>query len=62
MVDSLQLASNHKVATPVDWKMGDDVMITTAVKDKDVATLFPKGCTTFDVPSGKKYMRFTPQP
>ena len=50
------------MATPVDWKMGDDVMITPGVKEEDVAGLFPKGCKTFDVPSGKKYIRLTPQP
>jgi len=56
VIDSMQLTSKHKVATPVNWKQGDDVIITTAVSDKDAATLFP-GFKTL-----KPYLRTTKQP
>jgi alkyl hydroperoxide reductase subunit AhpC len=55
-LDSLQLTSKHKVATPVDWKPGDDVIITTAVSNDDAQKLFP-GFRTL-----KPYLRFTQQP
>ena len=56
VLDSLQLTSKHKVATPSDWKQGDDVIITLAVSDEDAAEKFP-GYTTV-----KPYLRTTPQP
>ena len=56
VVDALQLTSKHKVATPVNWKQGDDVIITTAVSSEDAATLFP-GFKTL-----KPYLRTTKQP
>lgn len=57
VVDSLQLTANHSVATPADWKHGEDVIITSAVKDEDIATKFPKGHKRI-----KPYLRTTPQP
>jgi len=57
VLDSLQLTSDYKVATPVDWKDGDDVIITTAVSDDEAKDRFPKGFTTV-----KPYLRLTPQP
>jgi alkyl hydroperoxide reductase subunit AhpC len=57
VIDSLQLADSHKVATPVDWKHGQDVVILPTVKDDDAKALFPKGWKTV-----KPYMRVTPQP
>ena len=60
--DSLQLCSKHKVATPVDWKQGEDVIVQPSVKQEELATLFPKGVRTIAVPSGKQYLRVTPQP
>ena len=57
VVDSLQLTANHSVATPADWKHGDDVIITAAVKDEDIAAKFPKGHKRI-----KPYLRTTPQP
>jgi len=45
------------VATPANWKQGQDVIITAAVKDEDVAAKFPKG-----VKRVKPYLRITPQP
>ncbi|MDB5460674.1 MAG: peroxidase [Caulobacteraceae bacterium] len=56
VIDSMQLTARHKVATPVNWKPGEDVIITTAVSNEDAATLFP-GFTTH-----KPYLRTTQQP
>lgn len=56
VIDSLQLTDKHKVATPADWKQGDDVIITTAVSDEQAKTLFP-GFKTL-----KPYLRTAPQP
>ena len=57
VLDSLQLTANYQVATPVNWKDGDDVIITTAVSDEDAKTKFPKGFKKL-----KDYLRITPQP
>ena len=56
VIDSLQLTSKHKVATPVNWKQGDDVIITGAVTDDEAKKLFP-GYKTL-----KPYLRTTKQP
>ena len=55
-IDGLQLTSRHKVATPADWKVGEDVIITTAVKDDEAKTLFG------DFKTLKPYLRTTRQP
>lgn len=58
VIDSLQLTDNYKVATPVDWKDGDDCVIVPALQDpKELAERFPKGFTVV-----KPYLRTTPQP
>jgi alkyl hydroperoxide reductase subunit AhpC len=57
VVDSMQLSDKHKIATPADWKQGQDVIITTAVSDEEAKTRFPKGFKTL-----KPYLRVTPQP
>ncbi len=57
VIDSLQLTANYSVATPANWKHGEDVIITAGVKDEDVAAKFPKGHTRI-----KPYLRTTPQP
>lgn len=57
VIDSLQLTANYQVATPADWKHGEDVIITPAVSNEDAVTKFPKGFTTI-----KPYLRKTPQP
>jgi alkyl hydroperoxide reductase subunit AhpC len=57
VIDSLQLTDKHKVATPANWKQGDDVIITTGVSDEEAKTRFPKGFKTL-----KPYLRLTPQP
>ncbi len=56
-IDSLQLTANHKVATPADWKAGEDVIIVPAVTDDQAKGLFPNG---WDAP--KPYLRIVPQP
>merc|ERR1712062_489507 len=62
VIDSLKLTAEKKVATPVDWKDGDKCMVIPSVKAEDIPKLFPKGVETRQMPSGKGYMRFTPQP
>ncbi|KPP58942.1 peroxiredoxin-6-like [Scleropages formosus] len=62
VIDSLQLTAEKRVATPVDWKPGDSVMVPPNIPEDEAATLFPAGVFTKDLPSGKKYLRYTPQP
>jgi len=57
VVESLQLTANYSVATPANWKHGDDVIITPAVKDEEIPEKFPKGHKRI-----KPYLRTTPQP
>jgi thioredoxin-dependent peroxiredoxin len=57
VMDSLQLTAQYKVATPANWKHGEDCIITPAVSDADAKTLFPKGWKAV-----KPYLRVTPQP
>lgn len=57
VIDSLQLTSDHLVATPVDWKHGDDVIVVPSLSDEDAKARFPKGFKTV-----KPYLRVTPQP
>ena len=57
LLDSLQLTAKHPVATPVNWKPGEDVIIVTSVSDEQAKQRFPKGFRTL-----KPYLRFTAQP
>jgi len=57
VIDSLQLTAKHRVATPADWKPGNDVIIGLSVKDEEAKTLFPNGWKTV-----KPYLRIVPQP
>lgn len=57
VVDSLQLTDGYKVATPVNWKSGDDVIIVNSVDDETAKKTFPKGFKTV-----KSYLRLTPDP
>ncbi|MFN8261832.1 MAG: peroxiredoxin [Chitinophagales bacterium] len=57
VIDSLQLTANYSVATPVNWKEGEDVVIAPAVSDADAEVKFPKGFKKI-----KPYLRLTPQP
>jgi len=57
VIDSLQLTANYSVATPADWKEGEDVVVVPAIKTEDIPAKFPKGFTLV-----KPYLRMTPQP
>jgi len=57
VLDSMQLTAKHKVATPVNWKNGDDVIIVPSVSDDDAKKMFPQGWKTL-----KPYLRIVQQP
>jgi len=57
VIDSLQLTARHKVATPVNWRQGDDVIIAASVSDDDARKAFPQGWT-----APRPYLRIVPQP
>jgi len=57
VVDSLQLTAGHSVATPADWKAGEDVIVVPALSTEDAIRKFPKGVKVV-----KPYLRYTPQP
>lgn len=57
VIDSLQLTAYHSVSTPADWKDGEPVVVSTAIKTEDIPAKFPKGFTEV-----KPYLRLTPQP
>lgn len=57
VIDSLQLTAYKKLATPANWKYGDDCVVSPAVKTEDIPALFPKGHKVI-----KPYLRTTPQP
>jgi len=57
LLDSLQLTARHKVATPVNWKQGEDVIIAGSVSDEEAKKIYPKGWR-----SPKPYVRFVSPP
>ncbi len=57
VIDSLQLTAKHKVATPVNWKQGEDVIIAGSVSDEEARKVYPDG---WDAP--RPYLRIVPQP
>lgn len=57
VLDSMQLTAEHKVATPVNWKNGDDVIILSSVTNEEALEKYPEGFTTI-----KPYMRIVHQP
>ncbi|HEY7922817.1 MAG TPA: peroxiredoxin, partial [Vicinamibacteria bacterium] len=57
LLDSCQLTAKHKVATPVNWKQGEDVIIVPAVSDAEAKEKYPQGWK-----SPKPYLRIVPQP
>lgn len=57
VIDSLQLTDEYQVATPADWKDGEDVIVVPAVKTEEIPAKFPKGYTEI-----RPYLRTTPQP
>ena len=56
-IDSMQLTAKHKVATPADWKKGEDVIIVPSIKDEEAKKLYPDGWETL-----KPYLRKVPDP
>ncbi|MFL0684133.1 alkyl hydroperoxide reductase subunit AhpC [Algoriphagus aquaeductus] len=57
VIDSLQLTANYSVATPANWKEGEEVVVAPAIKTEDIPARFPKGHRVI-----KPYLRMTPQP
>ncbi len=57
VLDSLQLVDQHQVATPVNWKYGEDVIVPPSISTEDARAIFSKGVTEI-----KPYLRYTPQP
>ncbi len=57
VIDSLQLTANYSVATPADWKEGEDVIVVPALSTEEAIKKFPKGVKVV-----KPYLRYTPQP
>ncbi len=57
VIDSLQLTAYHSVATPADWKDGEDVIVSPSIATEDIPAKFPKGHTVI-----RPYLRTTPQP
>jgi alkyl hydroperoxide reductase subunit AhpC len=57
VLDSLQLVDSHKIATPVNWENGEDVIVPATISTEDARKIFPKGVTEI-----KPYLRYTPQP
>ena len=57
VIDSLQLTANYSVATPANWKAGEEVVIAPAISNEEAVTKFPKGFKMV-----KPYLRLTPQP
>jgi alkyl hydroperoxide reductase subunit AhpC len=57
VIDSLQMTAKHRVATPADWKQGDDVIIAGSVSDDEAKTIYPRGWK-----APRPYLRIVPQP
>ena len=57
VIDSLQMTAKHKVATPVNWKQGEDVIISGSVSDEEARETYPDGWE-----SPRPYIRIVPQP
>ncbi len=57
VIDSLQLTADYSVATPADWKVGEDVIVVPSISTEDAIKKFPKGVKVV-----KPYLRYTPQP
>jgi alkyl hydroperoxide reductase subunit AhpC len=57
VIDSLQLTAKHSVATPADWKQGEEVIVVPAVSTEEAIMKFPKGVKVV-----KPYLRYTPEP
>ena len=62
VVKSLQLTANHKVATPANWSSGQKCMVVPGLSDEQAKEKFAAGFEKADLPSGKGYIRLTPDP
>lgn len=62
VIESLQLTDKHKVATPVDWKKGEQVMIQPTLTADEAKNLFSSKINTVNLPSGKNYVRLIDEP
>lgn len=62
VVKSMKLTADKKVATPANWKPGEKCMVIPSISDEEAKKRFPKGFETKKVPSGKSYIRLTPDP
>jgi len=62
VIDSLQLTATQSVATPANWTKGKSCMVVPTLSDNEARERFPKGFETSEVPSGKSYLRITPDP
>ncbi len=62
VVDSLQLTASYSVATPANWTQGQPCMVVPSLSDEAAAEKFPKGFDKAALPSGRGYIRLTPQP
>lgn len=56
-IDSLQLGTKHKIATPANWKPGEPVVISPSVTNEQAKEKFPKGYKSVELPSKKDYLR-----
>ena len=61
-LDSLQLTAKYPVATPADWQVHNDVMVVPSLPEEEIPSRLPKGVRVIATPSGKKYLRMTPNP
>lgn len=61
-IDSLQLTAKYSVATPVNWQHGQDVVVVPRIPTAEAREKFAKGINLVNLPSGKEYLRLTPDP
>ncbi len=61
-IDALQLGAVHPIATPVNWKKGEEVVILPHITEAEATSRFPAGFRTVELPSGRAYLRLTPDP
>ncbi|XP_034945342.1 1-Cys peroxiredoxin [Chelonus insularis] len=62
VIESLQLTDRHRVATPVDWKKGEDVMVLPTIPPEEAKKIYGDKMKLINVPSGKQYLRIVAQP
>jgi len=62
VIDSLQLTAQRRLATPANWRAGEECVVASSVSQEEAPKLFPAGVRTVALPSGKPYLRFTADP